>query len=287
MPAMVNDAGPGLGGYSVLSPTASAAATPTPPVNPNQQDTGTSRASGASFTPGPIPNIDIYARAEVMANNAYDKAVAQLNQNRLNTLTNYGYTGNVDPTTGVLSGVRVDPNAIHGQLQDLLHNQALEDQQATFAAQDRGLLGGLAHQAGSEMRFQHGSQDTALGTNLTQALADYQSQQQDAAQAKNDALWQAEQTAANAATANQEGESIDQLIASLGNPKDVKPADQTPVTGGSGNADTGSGGGGSKPGKGGGGRGGRGGHTGGGHRTRSIRRVLRGGGGGGRSARAL
>lgn len=226
----------------------------------------------------PIPGASGYASADVMANNAYNAAVAQLNKNRLNTLTQYGYTGSVDPTSGVLSGVRVDPHAIHGQLQDLLHGQAVEDMQANLASEDRGLVGGLAHQAGSELRFQHGSQDTHLGQDLTQQLADYQGQQQQAAETRDSSLWQAENDAANQAMSDQEGQTIDQLIAALGNPstaqQDAAPSSNYGSYGGSGG---GSGGGrGGKPGKG-GGRVGRG-----PHRTRAIRRVL--GGSGGRPA---
>lgn len=176
----------------------------------------------AAPTPTPIPGASSYASAEVMANNAYNAALTRLNQNRLNTLTQYGYTGTVDPTSGVLSGVQVDPNAVHGQLQDLLHGQAVEDMQAAQSGEDRGLLGGLAHQAGTEARFQHASQSDQLGQNLTQQLSDYQGQQQDAAEQRNAALWQAEQDAANQATSDQESQTIDQLIASLGDPSAVQ-----------------------------------------------------------------
>lgn len=230
-------------------------------------------------SPTPIPGAPAYASAEVMANNAYNAALSQLNQNRLNTLTQYGYTGNVDPTTGVLSGVGVDPHAVHGQLQDLLHNQAVEDMQARTAAEDRGLIGGLAHQAGSELRFQHGSQDTQLGQNLEQQLSDYQGQQQSAAETRDAALWQAENTAANDAASAQEGQTIDQLIQALGDPSAVQQQGS-----GSGASGGGSGPGGpGKPGK--PGRGGKGNKPGHGHRTRAVRRILRGGGGGGRPAR--
>lgn len=128
-----------------------------------------------------------------MANNAYNKALAQINQGRLNTLTNYGYTGTVDPKTGVVGGVRVDPHSIYGQLQQMLHTQASEDQNALYAAEDRGLHGGLANQAQTELRYQHGAQDTTLGNQLQGTLSDYQNQQQQAAEARDNALWQAQQ----------------------------------------------------------------------------------------------
>lgn len=166
--------------------------------------------------PTPIPNPADYAGADVLAHNAYNNALAQINQNRLNTLSSYGYTGSIDPTSGTITGVHVDPNAMHGQLQDLLHQQAVEDMQAHLGNEDRGLVGGLAKQGLSELHFQHGSQDAGIGTSLESALNDLQGQQQSATETRDAALWQAEQAAADQATQNQESESIDQLIQSLG-----------------------------------------------------------------------
>lgn len=170
-------------------------------------------------TPGvPIPGASAYASADVLAHNAYRNALAQINANRLNTLTQYGYTGHINPRTGVVNHVRVDPNALHGQLQDLLHGQALEDEGAAMASQNRGLLGGLANQAGANLRWQHVGQDVVLGNNLQTLLSGYQTQQQQAMETRNQALWQAKQAAADRAAMEQEQQSIDQLIGAYGNP---------------------------------------------------------------------
>lgn len=164
-----------------------------------------------------IPGADQYASASVSANNAYNNALAQINQNRLNTLTQYGYTGSVDPTSGVVSGVRVDPHSIYGQLQQMLHGAAVEDQNALFAAQDRGLHGGLAHQAAAENKYQHGAALTGLGNSLQGQLAGFQNQQQSAAETKNAALYQAEQAQLDAEMQAEYNSQIQDLIKQLAN----------------------------------------------------------------------
>lgn len=177
-----------------------------------------------------IPGADSYASADVMATNAYNKALTQINQNRLNTLTSYGYTGTVDPSTGVVGGVRIDPNSIYGDAQQLFHNQALQDRNAEFAAEDRGLHGGLAHQAASELRYQHGAERTQLGGSLESALGSLDQQQQQAAESRNNALWQAEQ-AANATEMQREyTQSVNDLLDQLLNPNSSKGNGDTNTT---------------------------------------------------------
>lgn len=159
-----------------------------------------------------IPGADQYASAEVMANNAYNNALAQINKNRLNTLTQYGYTGTVDPTSGVVTGVHVDPHSMYGELQQMLHGNALADEQALQSSEDRGLRGGLAHQGEAALRYQHGADATALGTNLESALSDLQGQQQTAAENRDNALWQAEQSALDAELQSEPSQTLQQLL---------------------------------------------------------------------------
>lgn len=172
------------------------------------------KTGAAPYQPSnlPIPGADQYASAAVLANNAYDKALAQINQNRMNTLTNYGYTGTVDPTSGAVTNVRIDPNSIYGTAQTLFHNQAVDDRNAQFAAQDRGLFGGLAHQAASELHYQHGGERSALGQNLLDQLSGFDTQQQSASESKNNALWQAQQAALDAEMQSEYNQSIQDLL---------------------------------------------------------------------------
>ena len=185
MPTSLLDAGPSGGSFT--APTFAA-----PAVTP-----------AADYTPynSAIPGAGIYAEAAAMANRAYDNALAQINKNRLNTLTDYGYKGTVDPTTGVVGGVVVDPNSVYGKLQQLLHGEAVQDEGALFQAEDRGLVGGLANQAQSQLRYDHGAQDTQLGNDLQSAFDALNQQQQSAAEARNEALWQAELAQLQAAIA--------------------------------------------------------------------------------------
>lgn len=180
-----------------------------------------------------IPGASGVADATTMAYNAYNKALTQINQNRLNTLTNYGYTGSVDPTTGIVNGVRVDPNSVTGQLQQLLHQHAIEDRNAQFSAEDHGLFGGLANQALSENRFTHQAQDTALGNNLQNELATFQTQQQQAADTRDNTIWQAEQAAAEQALQAQYNQTISDLLNNtpVGGSSDTGGSgDSTPTT---------------------------------------------------------
>lgn len=184
---------------------------PGTPPNPDPGSKDNSNSSGS----GPIPGIDVYGPAATLANNAYAKALLQLNQNRLGTLTNYGYRGDINPDTGIVGNIRVDPSAMYGQLQQMLHNQAIEDRNAEFGVQDRGLTGGLAHQASSELHYAHGAQDTRLGTSLLGQLSDFQTQQQSADEARNNALWQAEQAQLGSDLQAKQNATITDLIHQL------------------------------------------------------------------------
>ena len=170
-----------------------------------------------------------------MAQTAYNNALAQLNSQRLSTLTNYGYKGTIDPATGVLTGMGVDPNSMYGLLQQMLHGQAVEDQGANYASEDRGLSGGLAHQAGSELHYQHGAAATQLGSNLQQQLSDYQNQQQQDAETRDNTLWQDEQARLDAEMQNEGTQTYQDLIDALtgsggaasGTPSPTPPASKT------------------------------------------------------------
>lgn len=157
----------------------------------------------------PIPGAAGYGQAALLANTAYGNALARLNQQRQSTLRQYGYSGDVDPRTGTLSNMRVDPGSVGGELQSMLGSQAAEDQAAQYGVQERGLVGGLAHQATTALRQAHGAQASQFGQTLTDALSNDQDQQNQAAQTRDSALWQAEQqAAADAAAADAAGNPV-------------------------------------------------------------------------------
>lgn len=149
---------------------------------------------GGSAAPGtyyaPPPGTDQAAEGYAAANDAYKRAIIRFNQQRTGLLQQYGYKGTVDPTTGLMTNVGVDAGNSYGALQQLLHTQAGEDQQAQFSAEDRGLVGGLANQGEQELSYQHHGQSSSLANTLFGNLADLDSQQLDAKNTLDNALWQ-------------------------------------------------------------------------------------------------
>jgi hypothetical protein len=152
---------------------------------------------GASGSSGYLqPNLD--------ANTAYQNTLARINQQRLGTLQQYGYQGDVNPTDGTIQNMRVDPTNPYGNLQSMLRSQAQQSQQDLYASEDRGLHGGLANQAQSVDKYNDGAQSAALGQALTATLGGYTDQQNSAAYSRDAALAQAEQAAAEQALLAQE-----------------------------------------------------------------------------------
>lgn len=168
-------------------------------------EAGYSSGSGDGSGGGPYyaPPDGSVAAAEqyAMAEKAYQQALARFNQQRKGLLAQNGYAGDINAKTGMVGNVRVDPNSLYGNLQEMLHGQALEDQNATFGAQDRNLIGGLANQAASELAYEHHGQTTSLANTLLDNLSNINSQQVDAKSALDQALWQMQQAAAGNAIA--------------------------------------------------------------------------------------
>lgn len=159
----------------------------------------------ADLVSTPIPGMSGstgYAQTNLDATTAYQNTLARLNQKRLSTLQNYGYTGQVDPTNGTLSGISVDQHNPYGNLQQMLRGNAVQDQQAQWAAQDRGLHGGLANQMVTNLKYDHGQASSQLGSALSDALAGFQDQQGQAAYTRDASLYAAEQQAAEYAMLN-------------------------------------------------------------------------------------
>jgi hypothetical protein len=163
---------PGVGGYQSPGTTA-------PPV-----------ASAASPYYAPPSGAAAGAQNYAGANDAYQRALIRFNSQRTGLLKQYGYKGTVDPTTGMMSNLGVDSGNVHGSLQTLLGQQAGEDQNALYGAEDRGLHGGLANQAETSLHSLHGGQSSALGQSLFDSLSGLDSQQLDAKGALDAALWQ-------------------------------------------------------------------------------------------------
>lgn len=168
----------------------------TPPVTP-----------GAS--PIPLASGD-YASAEAMANTAYQQALAQINSQRQSALSEYGYKGTIDPVTGTLTDMQVDPNNPFGQYQQMLAGGATDmaTTQADNAARGLGATfgargGGLAAQGITADKLAFGANSANLGQALMGTLGDLQGQQTSAQETNDNALWQAELDAAQGAIQSQ------------------------------------------------------------------------------------
>ena len=154
----------------------------------------------------PIPGAfgsNGYANQTLNANDAYKKTLIRINQRRQDTYRQAGYLADVNPESGVSQNVRVDPYNAYGGLQSMLRNQANDFQQAQYAAEDRGLHGGLAHKYDSELKYQHGAQSAQFGSGLLAAIGGLQDEQNQAAYLRDAALPQGEYDATQQSIADQ------------------------------------------------------------------------------------
>ena len=191
-----------------------------------------------SATAYDFPGADVYQQEQLAANTAYQNAVAKLNQQRTSTLNSYGYLGQIDPSSGAISNIRVDPNNPYGQYQTLLRSSAQQSEQAHEAAVGRGLSGGLANQGDRAAQQQYGAGAYQLGTNLQNALSGYDTNQIDAANQRDQAVTSAQQQAASAALQYQLQQQLSALAAAVGAGGGSSAAPAPPTSGSGINAPT-------------------------------------------------
>jgi hypothetical protein len=155
---------------------------------PPSSAAGAASPSAPYYAPpsGSVDSAEQYAGAS----DAYKRALIRFNQQRTGLLRQYGYAGDINPDNGMVQNLRVDGTNTHGALQELLGTQAGEDQNALYAAEDRGLHGGLANQAETSLHSAHSGQTSRLGQSLFGGLSDLDSQQLDAHSTLDQALWQ-------------------------------------------------------------------------------------------------
>lgn len=152
-----------------------------------------------------IPDPAVYQGETAAALQAYQAALAAIASRRAQTLQNYGFTAQVDPTTGQLQNYAIDPNNQYGQIQQLFDSQQGQQHQLEQSTLSRGLgTSGLAAQLASQMRQAQGGQTLGLGQ---QFIGDIGGEAQDQVQAQNTysaAQTQAQLDAIQAAIANQQ-----------------------------------------------------------------------------------
>lgn len=153
----------------------------------------------------PVPGASGYESATLAAKTAYQNALTRLNQERGDTLRQYGYAGDIDPTSGVVNNVRVDAGLPYGAYQQERQQHASQYENQRNATAERGIgRAGLAARSLMGLRNQFGADDAQLGQGLSGAISGFQDQQNTATYQKDSALADAQLQAARDAIAAQQ-----------------------------------------------------------------------------------
>lgn len=149
---------------------------------------------------GIVPDASVYAEEAAQAQHAYELAINNISQRRATTLQSYGFTAQVDPSTGQLQHYAIDPNNPYGQVQTLMTNEGtqLDSIRNADAARGIGTIG-LGAQNQDRYRFIMGGEQGALGQGFTGAMGQLSSDQLTAKQSYDAALVQAQRDAIMAA----------------------------------------------------------------------------------------
>ena len=147
-----------------------------------------------------VPGASGYAGAALLAQKAYDNAMSRYQQQRGNTLLKYGYTRGADGSYGV------DANNEYGGYQQMLKKEAgsaeaLDRAQAGSGwGGDSGYLGAQRDQ----QSYNVGGEQAQFGQQAQSELTGIDQGEQDAAYARDAALYQAQEQAAQQAIAGQQ-----------------------------------------------------------------------------------
>lgn len=136
-----------------------------------------------------IPGQGIYLQKQAQAEQAYQQALAQLAQRKSQTFRDYGF----------LESGGVDPNAQHGQIQNLWRGQAANADQQDYSMVGRGIRGGVAAQGLAQRKIMEGGQNLDLQNNFTNNMQELAQGRTQAENVRNEALLAAQQEALMAA----------------------------------------------------------------------------------------
>ena len=140
------------------------------------------------------------AQADLLAKRAYDSAMNRYQLQRGNTLSKYGYTRDAGGNIGV------DPNNEYGQYQTTLKGEAGQNEALQRRQAASGWDSGSGYLGAQQDELQHaqGAEQANLGKAATAELTSVDQGEQDAAFTRDQALYQNQLDAANAAAnANQ------------------------------------------------------------------------------------
>jgi hypothetical protein len=141
---------------------------------------------------GQVPGTGNVAQAYLQGKQLYGNALIKYNQERTSTAQGFGYQGDIDPTTGVMTNLRVDQTNPYGAYQ--MNRRAHADQWDALRQQNasRRIGGkGLGAQAQSDARFVWGGEDAAQAQDFIGRLAGIDQGQQQAYQGWQDTYWNA------------------------------------------------------------------------------------------------
>lgn len=145
-----------------------------------------------------IPNYGWLLERKAAIQRAYNQAISNIRTKRQGLATQYGYTYDVDPSSGAFSNYRIDPNNQYGLAQMLLKKQGGELDQIERASVERGLrpqFGGLGQGFQSEQRFLQGAETTDFGRQWNEALTSLTQADIDARRSMEDSMYSADMDA--------------------------------------------------------------------------------------------
>jgi hypothetical protein len=151
----------------------------------------------------PIPGAFDYGQAMLAANTAYKTALTRLNQRRSATGRQYGYDMDIDPESGTVANMRVSASNPFGLYQSQRRQFAGLAEDAEQAGVERGIgFKGLGAQPMGRLQHEFAAGRYQLGEGLTSTMAGYQDEQNQAAYARDQAIYQAQLEAAREALMN-------------------------------------------------------------------------------------
>lgn len=141
---------------------------------------------------GAVPGTGQVAQSYLQGKQLYGNALIKFNQERTNTAQGFGYQGDIDPNTGVMSNLRVDQTNPYGAYQ--MNRRSHADQWDSLRQQNasRRIGGkGLGAQGQSDARFAWGGEDAGQAQDFIGRLAGIDQGQQQAYQGWQDTYWTA------------------------------------------------------------------------------------------------
>lgn len=152
-----------------------------------------------------IPLTGVYKEQQAQAQQAYNDALASINQKQGETMRTYGYTGDFDPLTGAVTNQQFDASNPYGLIQQSMNQFNTGDRQLKEDAYARGLSGesGLGSQDRGLLQDAFAGQQVEMGRGY---LSQLQGVNQDRMSAKSqlaESMLQAQMNSINASIQNQ------------------------------------------------------------------------------------